>query len=195
MGQLQPIKMADFGSQLTQGNGGNSSNGERPSLAEVLLTMERSRKQAEENQARMMETQAKMLEQIANKLAEPRDSREPRREIRKPRWGDFQKTNPPIFMSSDEPLDADDWLKDMERRLNTLECNDKERVLFATHQLQGPAAAWWIAFQGMHDQPNEVTWDQFVKAFRKEFIPTGILAMKRREFLDLKQGNQSLKEY
>ena len=76
-----------------------------------------------------------------------------------------------------------------------MECSDKERVLFATHQLQGPAAAWWIAFQGMHDQPDRITWDQFVKAFRKEFIPTGILAMKRREFLDLKQGNQSLKEY
>ena len=121
--------MADLDSQLTQGNGGNSSNGERLSLAEVMMTMERSRKQAEKNQARIMETQAKMLEQIANKLAEPRESREPRREIRKPRWGDFQKTNPPIFMSSDEPLDADDWLKDMERRLNTLECNDKEKVL------------------------------------------------------------------
>ena len=107
--------MADLDPQLTQGNGGNSSNGEQPSLAEVMITMERSRKQAEENQARMMETQAKMLEQIANKLAEPREDREPRREVRKPRWGDFQKTNPPIFMSSDEPLDADDWLKDMER--------------------------------------------------------------------------------
>ena len=76
-----------------------------------------------------------------------------------------------------------------------MECNDKERVLFATHQLQGPAAAWWIAFQEIHDQPNEITWDQFVDAFRKEFIPTGILAMKcKREFLDLSQEDQSLKE-
>ena len=87
-----------------------------------------------------------MLEQIATKLAESRESVEARRETRKPRWGDFQKTNPPIFTSSDEPLDADDWLRDIERRLNTMECSDKERVLFATHQLQGPAAAWWVAF-------------------------------------------------
>ena len=54
-----------------------------------------------------------MLEQIATKLAEPRETREVRRETRKPRWGDFQKTNPPIFISSDEPLDADDWLRDV----------------------------------------------------------------------------------
>ena len=107
--------MADFGSQLTQGNGGNSSNGEQPSLAEVMLTMEKGRRQAEESQAKMMETQTKMLEQIATKLAEPRESTEVRRETRKPRWGDFQKTNPPIFMSSDEPPDADDWLRDIER--------------------------------------------------------------------------------
>ena len=50
-----------------------------------MITMERSRKQAEDNQARMMETQAKMLEQIANKLAEPREIQESRKEIRKPR--------------------------------------------------------------------------------------------------------------
>ena len=48
--------MAEFGSQLTQGNGGNSSNGEQPSLAEVMLITEKGRRQAEESQARMMET-------------------------------------------------------------------------------------------------------------------------------------------
>ena len=54
--------MADLDSQLTQGSGGNSSNGEQPSLAEVMLTMEKGRRQAEESQAKMMETQTKMLE-------------------------------------------------------------------------------------------------------------------------------------
>jgi hypothetical protein len=34
-----------------------------------------------------------------------------------------------------------------------------------------------------------------VNGFRKEHIPTGILSMKHREFLDLKQGGQSLKDY
>jgi hypothetical protein len=87
-----------------------------------------------------------MLEQIAAKLAEPRMAHEARRESRKPKWGDFQKTNPPIFASSDEPLDADDWLRDIERRMKTIDCNDREKVLFATHQLRGPAAAWWINF-------------------------------------------------
>ncbi|KAM0875723.1 hypothetical protein ACQ4PT_036603 [Festuca glaucescens] len=157
--------------------------------------MEKGRRQAEENQARMMQTHAKMLEQIATRLAEPRVTRETRKESGKPRWGDFHKTNPSIFASSDEPLDADDWLRDIERRLKTIECSDKEKVLFATHQLQGPAAAWWINYQETSANPDEITWEQFVSGFRKEHIPTGILSMKHREFLDLKQGGQSLKDY
>jgi hypothetical protein len=40
-------------------------------------------------------------------------------------------------------MEANDWLHAIEKKLNLLQCNDQEKVAFATHQLQGPAYAWW----------------------------------------------------
>lgn len=52
--------MAEFGSgsQTTRDNGDNGNMGEAPSMASILMAMERGRQQAEENQARMMATHA-----------------------------------------------------------------------------------------------------------------------------------------
>ena len=52
----------------------------------------------------------------------------------------FPRLNPPVFSSSTEPIVADDWLRKVGRELTTAGCIDAERVRFATHQLDGPAA-------------------------------------------------------
>jgi hypothetical protein len=54
--------------------------------------------------------------------------------------GDFQCTKPPTFSHSVESMDADDWLKTVEKKLQVVQCNNRERVLLASHQLVGPAA-------------------------------------------------------
>ncbi|KAK1647785.1 hypothetical protein QYE76_065590 [Lolium multiflorum] len=56
---------------------------------------------------------------------------------------DFQNTKPISFAYAPEPMDAEDWLMDTERKLNTVGCNDQEKVRYATHLLCGPAASWW----------------------------------------------------
>ena len=53
----------------------------------------------------------------------------------------FQNTNPPMFSKTEEPLDADDWLKTMENNLEVAGVDEAEKVLFATHYLAGPARA------------------------------------------------------
>jgi len=55
----------------------------------------------------------------------------------------FLRLNPPLFSSSPEPIVADDWLRNMGRKLATAGCTDEEKVRFASHQLDGPATAWW----------------------------------------------------
>jgi hypothetical protein len=37
-------------------------------------------------------------------------------------------------------MDADDWLKIVESKLQVVQCNNREKVLFATHQLVGLVA-------------------------------------------------------
>jgi hypothetical protein len=56
------------------------------------------------------------------------------------RLGDFQRTKPPIFSHAVEPMDADDLLKSIKKKLQVVQCNNCERVLLASHQFFGPAA-------------------------------------------------------
>lgn len=76
------------------------------------------------------------------------------------------KTRPATFSSSPEPLDADDWLRSTEKKLDIARCEDREKVLFASHQLEGPAAEWWDTFCASHADPQRVTWAEFSAAFR-----------------------------
>ncbi|WVZ70752.1 hypothetical protein U9M48_019394 [Paspalum notatum var. saurae] len=55
------------------------------------------------------------------------------------RRGDFLKGHPPTFSHATEPLQADDWLRAVERQLDIAQCNDRERVLYGSGQLRGTA--------------------------------------------------------
>ena len=72
----------------------------------------------------------------------------------------FLRLNLPVFSSSTEPIVADDWLRKIGRELTTSGCTDAERVHFAAHQLDGPAASWWENFTAT-DPIDTITWDQF----------------------------------
>jgi hypothetical protein len=37
-------------------------------------------------------------------------------------------------------MDADDWLKTVEKKLQLVQCNNREKVMLASHHLIGPAA-------------------------------------------------------
>nr|CAE04032.2 OSJNBb0068N06.8 [Oryza sativa Japonica Group] len=40
-----------------------------------------------------------------------------------------------------------------------------------------------------------ITWAHFTAAFRRTHVPAGVMALKKREFRELKQGNRSVMEY
>jgi hypothetical protein len=42
---------------------------------------------------------------------------------------------------------------------------------------------------------NQVQWAEFREAFRAQHIPAGIMKTKHREFMDLRQSNQSVYSY
>ena len=110
-------------------------------------------------------------------------------------FSDFLRTQPPVFSRAEDPLDADHWLRTIEQKLALLQCEDHEKALFAAHQLQGPAGAWWSNFLAMHPADHRVTWAEFRAAFRSFHIPSGLMEAKRREFEDLKQGDRTVVEY
>jgi hypothetical protein len=93
-----------------------------------------------------------------------------------------------------EPIDADDWLKTIERKLQVVQCNHQEKVLLALHQLIGPAANWWDAYVEAHEEPDTINWNEFKMAFRYHHVPQGVIKLKK-EFQDLKQGYMTVSEY
>src|SRR5512143_2000772 len=92
-------------------------------------------------------------------------------------------------------MEANDWLHAIEKKLNRLQCNDQEKVAFATHQHQGPASAWWDNHMAPRPPGTEVTWAEFCRSFRKAQVPDGVVAQKKREFRALHQGNRTVTEY
>ena len=163
-------------------------------LVDILAKMEQNRLQAELNQMKMMEQQAQILEQIAMTRSTSEYATHHGGTQITSKWSDFRKTKPPIFLSSPDPIEADDWIRDVERRLNTVQCTDKEKTLYASHQLQGPAATWWMNYQTMRGN-QEISWEEFKESFHQTHVPTGVVEAKRREFLALKQGRRTVMEY
>ena len=106
----------------------------------------------------------------------------------------FLRLQPPVFSSSTEPIVADDWLRRIGRELTTTGCTDAEKVRFAAHQLDGPAASWWENYTATFPIAN-VTWEQFQQAFRTAHVSTGAMSMKKREFRNLRQGNRTVGQY
>jgi hypothetical protein len=70
---------------------------------------------------------------------------------------DFQNSNPPTFTKSTEPLDADDWLRTIENKLEYAGVGVNEKVLYATHFLAGPAGAWWENVRAMQPEGQVMT--------------------------------------
>ncbi len=80
-------------------------------------------------------------------------------------------------------MDAEDWLRAIEKKLALVRTNEQEKVTFATHQLKGPANEWWEAYQvSIEDHTHIITWAEFTIAFRNTFIPTAVIRMKKNEF-------------
>jgi hypothetical protein len=105
-------------------NAENKNTANPPPTLEQVLMM----------QAQMLQTMHQTMVNMQN--AQPQAPPPPLRD----RLGDFQRTKPPIFSHSMEPMDADDWLKTVEKKLQVVQCNNREKVLLASHQLIGPAA-------------------------------------------------------
>ncbi|WVZ52806.1 hypothetical protein U9M48_003828 [Paspalum notatum var. saurae] len=166
---------------LTMVNTRNQANGNPPQNPPPLTA-----DQSFQLQMQMMATLNNAVQALQNVQANPQPQQRDRR-------GDFMKGHPPTFSHSADPLQADDWLRAVERQLDIAQCNDQERVLYAAGQLRGAALDWWESYS--QQDRERFTWAQFRERFRSHHVPAGIMKMKKKEFLSLKQGNMSVTEY
>jgi hypothetical protein len=92
----------------------------------------------------------------------------------------------PTFFHVVKPMDADDCLKSIEKKMQVVQCDNHKRVLQASHQLSGPVVDWWDAYVEAHEEPENINWLEFRAAFCAHHVPQGIIKMRKKEFQDLK---------
>jgi hypothetical protein len=108
---------------------------------------------------------------------------------------EFMRGHPPTFAHSSDPMDAEDWLRTVERELHTAQCDDREKVLYGPRLLRGAAQSWWESYLATHANPDTITWEEFRGSFHQYHVPAGLMTVKKEEFLALKQGSSSISEY
>jgi hypothetical protein len=82
-------------------------------------------------------------------------------------------------------MDADNLLKSIEKKLQVVHCNNREKGLLASHQLSGHATDWWDAYVEAHEEPKSINWLKFKATFRAHHVSQGVIKLKK-EFQDLK---------
>jgi len=132
---------------------------------------------------------------VANMQAQQNQQAPPTAPQPRDKHRDFMSHHPPTYSHSVDPLDADDWLMIITKKLDITQCTDRERVLYASGHLEGSAADWWDAYTTAHADVNTITWEEFRNNFREHHIPVGVTKLKQKEFLALMQGNMSVSEY
>jgi hypothetical protein len=119
----------------------------------------------------------------------------PSQQVPRDKRAEFMRGHPPVFVHSADLMDAEDWLRTVERELHTAQCNDREKVLYGPHQLRGAAQSWWESYLATHADPKAITWEEFRDNFCRYHVPEGLMIVRNEEFLALKQGSLSVSEY
>ena len=108
----------------------------------------------------------------------------------------FWRPSPPIFTKAKHPIETNEWIQTLKQKTRAIpQCTENQKEEFAGLQLQGPAGTWWTSFLARQPAGGPIAWEQFKAAFRAQFVQDGIMRMKPEQFLQLKQGNQSILEY
>ena len=74
---------------------------------------------------------------------------------------EFVRLNPSVFRNSTNPMDADDWLRDILFEMESANVAPASYVTFAAFHLKGPAAQWWESHRLALPDGTVTTWQEF----------------------------------
>jgi hypothetical protein len=149
----------------------------------------------------LMQTQAvQAIGQTLAAMQQQQPPLQPQMQVQMPQMprdkrAELMRGHPPVFAHSADPMDAEDWLRTMERELHTSQCDDREKVLYGPRLLRGASQSWWESYLATHANTDTITWEEFRDNFCQYHVPVGLMTMKKEEFLALKQGPMSVSEY
>jgi hypothetical protein len=108
-----------------QCNGQSSNNNNNAHLEQLLTT-----------QTQLMQAMLQTL----NNMQPNQQQVHPPPPSHRSHLAEFLRTRPTTFSQAKDSMDAEDWLKGVETKQVIAQCTDREKVLFAAHQLYGTTA-------------------------------------------------------
>ncbi|KAL5779261.1 hypothetical protein ACOSQ2_009998 [Xanthoceras sorbifolium] len=92
----------------------------------------------------------------------------------------FRRLHPLSFEGSTNPLDAEEWLRELDKVFSFMNCTENQKVACAVFMLKGDAGHWW-------EMTNRL--------FNQKYFPEELRNEKELEFIQLTQEIKSLVEY
>jgi len=108
---------------------------------------------------------------------------------------DFTRMNPQVLYGSKVEEEPQEFIDQVLKVVTIMGVTSIERAELAAYQLQGVAQEWYAQCLEARVVVGPVTWDEFKVAFLDHFFPLVLREVNMREFMNLKQGNMSVREY
>ncbi|XP_017639739.1 uncharacterized protein LOC108481077 [Gossypium arboreum] len=87
------------------------------------------------------------------------------------------------------PNVAEHWMEAIERIMDDLDCTPKKKLKGAVSLLRDEAYQWWLNVKE-GTQPNRFSWEFFKSTFQGKYMGGSYIDARRREFLNLTQGDR-----
>ncbi|XP_050238154.1 uncharacterized protein LOC126687641 [Mercurialis annua] len=97
------------------------------------------------------------------------------------------------FHGSIDSKEADRWLRATDKSFNTLELTDEQKVSSVYGLLHDTTDAWFARIRLLLG--DQLTWEIFKTEFRREYLTEAYNAERQNEFIALKQGSMTVREY
>jgi len=98
-------------------------------------------------------------------------------------------------METFDPVELEDWIREMKKIFTVVEVPEKKKVNIGTFYLAGEADIWWSTVKDKLQGP-ELTWAKFLQGLSAKFYPIIVKQQKEKEFMELKtSGNMTVMQY
>ncbi|XP_049345422.1 uncharacterized protein LOC125809933 [Solanum verrucosum] len=144
--------------------------------------------------AQAVTTQAQAMTAQANKDVRPRVNAN--ESSMASRLRDFSRMNPPEFLATKVEEDPQRFVDEVSKILSTMGLSSGEKGELASYQLKDLAQIWYEQWKGERPKgAGSINWEVFKEAFLDRFFSLELREQKLVEFMNLRQGGMSVKEY
>ncbi|KAL8108735.1 hypothetical protein AgCh_024996 [Apium graveolens] len=106
----------------------------------------------------------------------------------------FQAVNPPEFKGSLDPIEANVWLKEIEKSFALVKVKQEQKVEYGSYYLKNEATYWWETVKTL-EGTDAITWKRFKELFLEKYFPQFVQDQMELKFVELKRGNMSVADY